>query len=262
MEKTQEDKIYRKEIAWLLKEKYRGKMTRSAEQDIEKLKEGFPLAYLIGFVDFLGCRIDLRWRPFIPRPETEFWLEKTLRRLPTKESAGALRCLDIFAGSGAIGIAVLKFLPASQVDFVDIDGKFIKQIKTNLKLNKIASARYRLIRSDIFRQLGDRPLYDYIFANPPYVAEENLDDVQKSVRDFEPKQAVFAGRDGLLFIEPFLRQAGEHLKKGGRIYMEFDPRQKSRIEKMLSDFGYRTWQFFKDQYGFWRWVEILRFPAA
>jgi len=276
------NKYFLKEIIWLLKEKYNGKLTKEAKKDIEKLKRGEPVDYLIGFVDFLGCKIDLSQRPLIPRPETEDWTEKTISQLkilkqPFGESAwlaGKLEILDLFAGSGCIGLAILKNIKNSEVDFAEINQQFIKQIKINLKLNKIDKKRYKIIQSDIFQKInpvrspsclhdgsrlrrltsnGVKGKYDYIFANPPYAVKKW---VEKAVLKFEPKIAVLGGKDGLFYIRKFLKSAKKYLKKGGKIYLEFDTWQKKEIIKILNKFGYRNYQFFKDQYKKWRYLKI------
>lgn len=242
------------EIWWLIEEKYRGQLTPSAKKDMTRLQKGEHVDYVIGFVDFLGCSIDLSLRPFIPRPETEYWVEKAIEDVQ-KDPRKNIRCLDIFAGSGCIGIAVLKHVPDTKVDFAEKEKKFCKQITFNAKLNKIAKSQYRVIQSDVFSQVREN--YDYIFANPPYIAELRRNKVQASVLKHEPKEALFAGKDGLDVIRPFLRQAKDFLAPEGIVYLEFDSFQKRLIEHYLKKLGYQSWKFFKDQYGKWRWVKIV-----
>ncbi len=225
----------------------------------EKLRKGGPVEYSIGFVDFLGAKIDLSLRPLIPRPETKFWVRKVIREIQNKKAKN-IQVLDLFAGSGCVGIAILKTCPdfCRRVDFAEIDGKFLNQIEINLKLNKISRTKYKLIQSDVFENIKGK--YLYILANPPYVAESRKNEVQKSVLDFEPKKSLFGGNDGLFFIKKFLKEARFHLKNGGKIYLEFDPQQKEEVRKILIGSGHANHRFFKDQYGKWRYL-ILRLRA-
>jgi methylase of polypeptide subunit release factors len=86
--------------------------------------------------------------------------------------------LDIFSGSGCIGISLLShFSNIKQMDFVDIWPAALKQIKLNLALNKIKESRYKIYRSDLFNKLKGKK-YDFIFANPPYVALNRISEVQ------------------------------------------------------------------------------------
>jgi release factor glutamine methyltransferase len=162
--------------------------------------------------------------------------------------------LDIFSGSGCLGLAVLKNIKRARVDFVELSGAFVKQIKLNLKINKINPGRYRVIRSDMFQNV--RGKYDCILANPPYLSPQRKRTIQKSVLDFEPKEALFAGQDGLSHIRKFINQAGGYLAPGGRIYMEFGLGQKRGIEKILKGQSRLRFSFFKDQYGKWRYLTM------
>ena len=110
------------------------------------------------------------------------------------------------------------------------------------------------MHSDIFS--GVQGTYDYIFANPPYVANKRRKNVQASVLQHEPKAALFAGEDGLKYIRKFLKEAKNHLNFKGKIYLEFDSSQKKEIEKLLLKFEYKTWEFSKDQYDKWRFVIV------
>ena len=249
-----------KEIGWLLKEKYNNKQMPQFKKDVERLGKGEPVDYVIGFTEFLGCKIDLSKKTLIPRPETGFWVEQVIEEIK-KDKRKDIRYLDIFAGSGCIGIAVIKNLllvrrsfSKGGCDFADKEINAIKQIKINCKLNGIDKKRYKIIQSDVFKNIKRK--YDYIFANPPYIPTTRKNKIQKSVLKYEPKQALFGGKDGLFLINKFLREAQIHLNKKGEIFMEFDYVQKKEIEKLLKKYKYNSWEFKKDQYNRWRWVVI------
>lgn len=203
-------------------------------------------------VDFLNCKIKISKKIFHPRIETEFWVRKAIKEL-TEARPRAI--LDMFAGTGCIGIAVLKNIKNSFVDFVDISNEVIEQIKINLKLNKIAKIRYRVLKSNLFENLKKKE-YNVIFANPPYVALERISEVDEEVLEKEPKEALFAGKDGMDWIEKFLKEAKNYLKEGGLIFLEFDPKQKEKIEEILKREDYSSFKFRKDQFKTYRWLKI------
>lgn len=241
-------------IAWILQEKYRGKLTGAAKRDILRLKRGEPLDYIIGFVEFLDCKIDLSQKPLIPRIETEFWVEQAIKQISSKYASlhKHTRVLDLFAGSGCIGLAIMRHVRSAHVTFADSEKNTLRQIALNAKLNRVSKSRYGIITSDVFGSISGK--FDYIFANPPYIPVKNAHKVQKSVIAYEPKAALFGGNDGLWFVNIFLKEAKNFLNKKGKIFMEFDPPQKGRIEKLLKKHGYEQWEFNKDQFGKWRWV--------
>lgn len=209
-----------------------------------------PIEYVRGFTEFLGCKIDLSKKPLIPRPETEFWVDKAISLILADKKPGA-RCLDLFSGSGCIGAAVLAKTGILLCDFADIENRMVGR---------------KVIRTDVFSNIKAK--YDYIFANPPYVAVSKKHLVQKSVLKYEPKKALFAGKDGMFYINKFLKQAKNYLNPRGTIFMEFSPEQKKEIEKLLTrlranalrrgkeKYKYNSWEFNKDQYGKYRWVVI------
>jgi len=204
--------------------------------------EDQPIEYVRGFTNFLGCKIDLSKKPLIPRVETEFWVKKAIQNMSYNYKTFAnrkTRVLDIFAGSGCIGIAVLKHIKNAEVDFADIEDRGVG---------------HKTIKSDVFSNIKGK--YDFIFANPPYIPTNNKNLIQKSVLKYEPRRALFGGGDGLFYIRKFLKQAKSHLNPAGKIYMEFDPPQKKEIEKLIKKFGYKNYEFHKDQYGKYRYVVI------
>jgi release factor glutamine methyltransferase len=250
-----------KEISWLLKEKYNGVESKNFWKDVERLRAGEPVDYVIGFTEFLGCKIDLSKSPLIPRPETEFWVDNVIAVVKPHDKRST-RCLDLFAGSGCIGVAVLAKTRFLLCDMADSQLNCLEQAKINCELNNVSKKRFRVIESDVFSNIKKK--YDYIFANPPYIPTSRKIKIQKSVLKFEPKQALFGGKDGLFYIRKFLKEAGKYLKKdgnptsprlrGARIFMEFDPPQKKEIEKLLQKYNYKNYEFHRDQFNRWRWV--------
>lgn len=213
-------------------------------------------------IRFLNCKIDVSKKVLRPRLETEFWTKLAIKEVLRFCPSASLRVspgpngpmvLDIFAGSGCIGIAVLKNTKAF-VDFADVSKKALSQIKINLNKNKISENRYKIIWSDLFSALKNKK-YDFILANPPYVALSRIKEVDIDVLKKEPHIALFAGKDGMVFIKKFLNQVQEHLNKDGKIFMEFDSQQKEKIKKILEKKKLK-FQFKKDQFNKIRFLKV------
>lgn len=243
-----------REIEWLLREKYSGEKSPEFEKDVERLHQGEPVDYIIGHRPFLSCKIDLSLRPLIPRTETEFWVEQAIELIKAEHPQDTqVRVLDIFAGSGCIGIALMKHLPNVQVDFSEKDRVMCKQIGKNIEFNEIDSDRATIVRSDVFSKISGT--YDYIFANPPYIDSQAPDTVQESVLKWEPHSALFAKNAGLDFIETLIEDSEKHLNPGGTLFVECSPEQQSLLSGYLraQDINHEFW---KDQHGHWRVIKI------
>jgi release factor glutamine methyltransferase len=200
-----------------------------------------PEEYKKGFKDFLGIKIDLSKRPLIPRPETEYWVGWFINQNHKK----GMKCLDLFSGSGCIGVAILKNIKDSICHFGEIDDSFLEQIKINC--SDIDSDRYKIIKTDIFSGIDEK--YDYILANPPYVAKNRISEVGKDVLEYEPHIALFSGDDGDEAINKFISEVKNYLSDDGYAIMEFDPQQKDKIKEG---------EFYKDQFGEYRFVIIKK----
>ncbi len=272
-----------KEEQWLLDEKYHGKSTAGFKKDLARIKAGEPLDYIIGFTEFLGCKIDLSKKPLIPRFETEYWTEQVIEELKVDKVRKVYKVLDIFSGSGAIGISIVrnvinfsseKFKRSSNVKFqrnlyvatsknihmafADSEKNCVEQIKINCKINKLKKLQYEIIRSDVFENIAGK--FDIIVANPPYIPAKNKHKVQQSALDHEPHVSLFGKDDGLFYITKFLEGAPAHLEKTGTLYMEFDSHQKPAIAKLLKKYGYQQFMFHKDQYQRWRYLKAYCYP--
>lgn len=242
---------------WILKEKYGGQILTLPKDDSRRLQAGEPADYIIGWSSFLGCKIDLTLKPLIPRPETEYWVQKAIEEIKVNASEKrVIRCLDMFAGSGCIGIAIVKHIPQAMVDFVDNDPLSITQIKVNATINAIDPKHFCVIQSDLFQNVSG--WYDYILANPPYCALNRKERVQTSVVQFEPAKAIWGGEEGLFYIKRFLQQTSYYLNDGGTIFMEFEDIQKRAIHAIVKRIPHHSYQFFKDQYHRFRFLKLKK----
>lgn len=259
---TDSTKRYNDDLRFLLKDKYKlteldidkiiedrdeNLITEDIKKDIQLLKSGYPVDYIIGYKDFLSLKINLDHKPLIPRPETEFWTEKIIN---TVDRNSQLKVLDIFCGSGCIGLALLKNFPHASCTFADINPDYLSQTQQNAEINFIDESRLELIQSDVFQNITEK--FDLIVANPPYVSDREPAD--ESIKH-EPLEAIFAPNNGFELIDRFLLGAQDHLNNDGRFFMEFGETQKDLIENSLKKYRYSYWDFYKDQFGKWRWVE-------
>lgn len=234
----------KREKQWLLDEKYKGIESPEFFEDLKKLDSGTPVAYLIGNMPFLGCVIDLSSKPLIPRPETEFWVNEIIRKYLSDSSSK--KVLDIFSGSGCIGVAILKHTSAV-VHFGELQKQNAEQIQKNLNLNGIENSRYQVFQSDVFESIPEN-LYDLILSNPPYISKERMDTVDDSVLEHEDKNALFADDNGLFYIKKLIRESKTYLAPSGKLVIEFDPWQKDLIQKFLQEEGVHSFEFMNDQY--------------
>jgi HemK-like putative methylase len=199
-----------------------------------------PEAYQIGSVPFIHSEIYLDSRPLIPRTETEYWVDLAIKEI--KESGiENPRILDLCAGSGCIGVAVLKEIPSARVDFGEIDGRHHETIRKNIEINGIDGARACIFGGNLFENIKGE--YDFILSNPPYINPELKDRVEESVSLYEPEIALYGGKDGTEIIENMLNGLNQHLTQKGVLYLEHEPEQVGYLSSKIGYFDTREDQF-------------------
>lgn len=241
-----------KEEAWLLEEKYHGEANNAFFADCKRLALGEPLGYLIGYVPFLNCKIWLDSHPLIPRPETEYWVEKAVAEI----KAGAIaspRLLDLCAGSGCIGVSTAKAIPTAIVDFSEIDLSHLPTIKKNLLENGIANERAIIHHTNLFD--GIEQTYDFILSNPPYI-DLTLGHTDENVLKYEPYIALSGGLAGLEVIEDIIKRAPLFLNPHGQLWLEHDPQQTKAINVLASENRFSATTH-NDQYGVNRYSVLV-----
>lgn len=179
-----------------------------------------PLAYILGYKDFYGFKINVNHNVLIPRPETEALVTEASKRASRDD-----RVLELGTGSGAISLVLKKLRPDLRITATDISQSALNTAITNLKNHGV---RVKLQKSDMFDKVTGK--YNLILANLPYVNPEIVD---KNELAFEPKKALYSGEKGLNLYKKFIRQFSQYLASGGFALVEFDPSQYTS----LRDFG-------------------------
>ncbi len=218
----------------LLDEKYNGEKTAGFFADVARLEAGEPLAYVIGHIPFLSTTIHLDSHPLIPRPETEFWVEKAIEAIKSA-TPKAPRILDLCAGSGCIGVAVAKAIPEAHITFAELEPTHLPTIQKNLDINGIEPERSHILQSDLFMNVSGT--FDFILSNPPYI-DATLDRTEPSVRNFEPAVALYGGEAGFEIIEQILSGARASLAPdSGQLWLEHEPEQALQLEQSTKTHG-------------------------
>jgi release factor glutamine methyltransferase len=244
------------DLAMLIRDKYEGVEPSAVmlEADKERLASGEPLAYVIGWIPFLGLRIRLDSYPLIPRPETEWWTNELIAHLRERFENRPFRFLDLCAGSGAIGLAILKEFPNAHVSFGELVLEHASLIATNIAENNLDAARADIRTGNLFEPFvqnkagdGSTQAFDIIATNPPYIPEHRALDT--SVTAHEPPIALFAGEDGLGIINQIAVDVRSHLAPNGELWMECDISNIEKASNALVEHGAAHADIRTDQYG-------------
>jgi len=230
------------ELELLIRDKYEGDAGRVTTEDAERLASGEPLAYVISWLPFLGVRVYLDSHPLIPRPETEWWAEMLIKKI----GSSVVRVLDLCAGSGAIGLAILKHCPNAHVTFSELDAEHLKSVEKSIRENKLDAARATVVSGDLFENLAGEK-FDLIACNPPYIPEGR--ELERSVTDFEPSKALFSGTDGLDLIRRIASEVPHHLTTGGSLWLEADIANIEEAQRLLTAHGAKQTDIRNDLYG-------------
>lgn len=188
------------------------KISKNIKKDLKLLKKGYPIQYLIGYVNFYGNKIMINKNVLIPRFETEFLVEKTLKYIKKLNIKNPI-ILDLCTGSGCIAIALKKELKESTIYASDISKKALNIAKKNIELNNV---EITLLKSNLFKKIKNIK-FDVIISNPPYVSKSEK--LPKEVK-YEPKLALFSKDKGFEFTTKIIRESNKYLKKKAILSIE------------------------------------------
>ncbi|NRO06531.1 peptide chain release factor N(5)-glutamine methyltransferase [Lactobacillus helveticus] len=217
---------------------------KQANKDIKKLARGVSPQYILGYAWFFGYKIMVQRGVLIPRFETEELVEWTLKSLKSGD-----KVLDLGTGSGCITGALAK----------EAEKKGIKDL--TLYASDITDAALRTSEENFLTYdldvvtrkanvLIGLEKFDKIISNPPYIKTTEKKEMDENVLQNEPKEALFAGNDGLDFYKKFAKQVRDHLNSHGEFFLEFgfseEDQLKELFAKELPDFDI---EFRKDMAG-------------
>lgn len=193
---------------------------------------GCPTQYITGHQEFWGLDLLVSPAVLIPRPETEHVVETVLELVKQRDPFEKLKIVDVGTGSGCIALALATELPAAEIQACDIS-------EEALEMARINAARLRLGHRVLFRHSDLLSIYsgqqfDFVVCNPPYVGEAEADKVQKQVREFEPRQAVFCGPEGMDIYKRLIPDAHAALKPGGWLVMEIGFSTEEKVRALLT----------------------------
>ena len=209
-------------------------LSTQQEQDLAQFMERRlkrePLAYILGYKEFYGINLLVSPSVMIPRPETETLVEHALFMSLMGMETTELVIADVGTGTGAIAINLAIHLPAARIYAIDTTDPVLDVASYNIRSHTVAD-RITLLQGDLLEPLPE-PV-DLIVANLPYIPSQRIPTLQPEIQ-WEPKQALDGGADGLELATRLLAQASGKLKEQGVILLELDPEQMPAVAALAA----------------------------
>lgn len=204
------------------------------EDSVSRRAAGEPLQHITGVQEFWSMEFRVDRRVLIPRPETEHLVEAALERIPADADT---TLLDLCTGSGIVAAVLARERPRALVTATDISPEALSLAAENLRHLGLEE-RVRLLCGDLFQPLGPpRADFDLITANPPYISQAELQELDREVRGHEPLAALDGGPDGTTVIQRIIEGADAWLRPGGWLLMEVGAGQWGTVEKIALTAG-------------------------
>jgi release factor glutamine methyltransferase len=192
------------------------------------------VARILGRKEFFGLPLKISPATLVPRPETETVVEAALEAIERKGARSRpLRIADLGTGSGAILLALLGELPQALGVGSDVSVAALRVAGDNAARLRLGRARF--VACDMAAAL--RGPFDLIVSNPPYIRSADIAELAAEVRDFEPRQALDGGPDGLFFYRAIAAAAAALLTAGGALIVELAAGDAQTVAAILAAAG-------------------------
>ncbi|KUJ56863.1 peptide chain release factor N(5)-glutamine methyltransferase [Chryseobacterium aquaticum] len=202
---------------------------------ISDLKTEKPYQYILGETEFYGMRFYVNENVLIPRPETEELLELAINKIQSsKLDLDQLKILDIGTGSGIIPLVLKKHFSSAKISSIDFSEKALEAAKRNAEFHQLEVV---FIHAD-YLNFNLNENYDVIISNPPYIGMDEEIEIEYSVKDFEPKMALFSPtKDALIFYKKIAEDSKKYLNKNGLLFLEINQKLgKETLELYKNEF--------------------------
>ncbi len=215
---------------------------------VKKRASHCPVAYITGRKEFFSLTFGVSPDVLIPRPETEFLVEKALALAREHESP---TIVDIGTGSGNIAVSLAVKLPDARVIATDLSDAALTIARKNARLNAVEGG-ILFLKGDMLEPVvaeGVTGEVDLLLSNPPYVAEDEWPGLMSDVRDFEPRAALVSEGDPLRYYRILAGAAQDMLAAGGYLMVEVGAERARGVKKLFQDAGLRGIDCVKDYEG-------------
>jgi release factor glutamine methyltransferase len=219
-----------------------------------------PLQHIVGEVEFAGLRLRSDRRALVPRPETEYFTEILLSRLP---EAAPLRVLDLGTGTGAIALSLAAARPAWQVSASDLSADALALARENAAALGLAD-RVTFLEGSWFDALPAEARFDLLVSNPPYLAASEVAEAAPEVREHDPRMALVSEDEGLADLRALIHGALSRLGPGGVLALETGPTQHAALTAVARTAGWTEIESLRDLAGRDRFLLLhaAALPAA
>ncbi len=232
-------------------------------QTISQLLSGKPYQQILGETEFFGMKFFVNENVLIPRPETEELLELAIGKIQNcfllerdssflgmtkpafvilneaqrneeSQNFKKIKILDIGTGSGIIPIVLKKHFPEAHISAIDYSEKALEIAKRNAEFHQ---TEINFIHQDYLNGNLEET-YDVIISNPPYIGIDEETEIAETVKEFEPKMALFSPTsDALIFYKKIAKDAEKHLSENGMIFLEINQKLGKETLELFENFS-------------------------
>lgn len=224
--------------------------------DMERLSEGEPIQYVLGYAEFFGRKFKVNPAVLIPRPETELLVEEAVRML--RAVGPKPRVLDLCTGSGCIAWSVAFGAPGAEVTAVDISPEALGLAETQFSVLPAEVTAPVFVSSDVLAACPEIDgTFDLLVSNPPYVMEKEKSLMRRNVLGYEPGLALFVPDDDpLLFYRAMATAATRLLAPTGVGIVEINEALGPETEEIFRSAGYSETEIIRDFFAKDRFVKF------